>query len=859
MQPAGQWLLIAIFLVVMTGGAPISRAAVVNAAAVDAAAQGATLSMISPTACPNGGCAGGQRLNMRYDYIFSAYNPDSGSTNVKVCLYAPSSWGIGLDARESVVGVETGANYARSTHCDEDTIPPADYSLIMARETAFTQSRASDGIEAVFRLSRTASGTGRVVARLFEFSGSGIWTQTNPAATPLLSTAPSANPAYVANNAVVCENNNPCYINSGDDLPTGLGTGLKDAVDAAAAGTNIQVLGNYTIKTSTVLVNRPVIISGSNNSKLTFNGPGTCSGALLALNDAVTVRNLNIDDGVCSTPGRNLLEVNSTGSVLIESNTLINSDNAVLIRNNSGAVTVRYNHINGNAGYAVYAEGHSAGGALEMIGNNLHGNRTGAAVECSAAATGAVTNRRVNHNYWGPTAPTTQSTHCYISEGRHLGAPVTLKDETPGVNVKLVTVNETKTYAFEDQIAYRRSGGADFDLYIADHGYASPGGPPFTYAMGGESLGPCSNAFDVFLADGANPSGALELSIRYDKTSACQVTINSAQYCGQTTTPSLYPLHWYDPATNATRWWDTTGQRPENLTSGEGQATTCNIASNEIQVTIDSTGRPNLNNDLNYTPLMVGIPILKSFKPLASNQAVTINWTTNNETDVTGFYVLQSLDGTNFSPVTDLIQRTGSALQGRSYSIYKDKLTNGVTYHFRLQILRTDGIPVYSAIESVVVNVATITPTFTPSPTFTRTIPPPTVTPFPTMVFTQRPTAIATQTATVQIGTPSVTPYVFTSPEGTQDTEPIKDNEGDAYPPPETETPMGAYPPPDSAVDTPDGEPDSATASPTPVPTVVSGSSIPEQFAPWISLFLGMLSGSALLGAAGLWFFRLRK
>jgi hypothetical protein len=853
MRTAGQWLLIAILILVIAGAQPAVQAAAAGASTTNSAAQGTMLAMTSPTDCPVGGCAAGQRLNLRFDFMFSAYNPDSGTPNVKVCLYAPTSWGVSLDARENVVGEETGANYTRAAHCNEDTAKPADYSLIMARETMLTQSRVSDGIGAVLRLSSTASGTGRIVARLFEFNNSGSWMQTDNAATALLSTTPAANPSFAANNAAACGNNKPCYINSGDDLPTGLGTGLKDAVDASPAGANIIVLGNYTIKSSTVVVNRPVMISGVTDSSLSFAGPGACSGSMLALNDAVTVRNLNINDGVCSNPGRNLLEVNSSGPVVIESNDLTNSDNAIFIRDNSGSITVRYNHISGNAGYAIYAEGHNSGGALTAIGNNLHDNRTGAAVECSNGAAIPITNRLVDHNYWGPTAPSGEITHCSISAGKRLGAPAMLKNGAPGVDVRLVNVTETKNYTFDNQIAYRRNGGSDFGLYIVNHGFASPDGPPFTYALGGESLGPCSNAFDVFLANGANPSGTLELSIRYDKTSACQATINSGQYCGQTTNMGLYPLYWYDPATDATRWWNTTGKRPEKLTSGEGQVTTCNISANEIQVAIDNTGRPNLSGDLNYTPFMIGIPILKSFTPLASNQTVTVNWTTNNETDVTGFYVLRSLDGTNFSPITDLIQRSGSALAGRFYSITDGGRTNGVTYYYRLQVLRSDGIPIYSAIESVTANVATITPTFTASPTFTRTVPLPTRTPPPTMVFTQRPTSIPTRTATVRVITPSVTPYDFTTPESTPGSQP---GNSDPYPPPEGETPIDDYPPPGDDAGSVTISP---TVSSTPVPTIVSGSTVPVQFAPWISLILGMLSGATILSAIALLWLRLRK
>jgi hypothetical protein len=867
MRTAAQWLLVLVWMLASISFAPVVLAAppslpeppepgpaapagILNAPL----SQGAALTMISPTVCPDGRCAAGQRLNMRFDFQLTGYTPggEDPNPNVKICLYAPAGWGVQADLTDSVPGETSALPYNRVTACSEDPAPPDNAVLFTAREARLPASASADGVRAAFRLGKNASGAGVIRGRVFVLDGT--WKLVNEATTTSFTPTPYANPAFVANNASACGNSSPCYINSGDDLPDGIGTGLKDAVDAADPGAVITVLGTYTIKSSTVLVNRPVIITGAGDSTLTYNGPGVCSGAMLSLNDAVTVRSLNINDGICSVPGRNLLEVNSPGTVMIESNDLTEGDNAILIRAGSGPVTVRYNHITGNKGYAVQAEG-AGGGALEVVANNLHGNRSDLpAIECANAGTGSVPNRRANHNYWGLNSPTLENSRCTISPSKRLGAPITQVSGAPGVNALLVNVTEARTYAFDNQMSYRRSGGSNFGLYIIDHGYGGTSGPPFTYAQGEESISPCGSAYDIFLADGAAPTGALELSFKYDKTVTCETVISSNQYCGQTTNPALYPLYWYDPSPNpVTRGWDTTGQRPEGLTTGEGQATSCNTTTKEILVSIDTTGRPNLSGDLDYTPFMVGIPILKSFKPLASSQTVNITWVTNNEPDVAGFYLLTSLDGKNFTQNPNLIPRSGSPLQGRSYIQTITGLTNGQTYYYRLRILRTDGISVYSAIEVVTVNAATITPTPTASPTFTRTVPFPTITPFPTRVPTQRPTAVPSATRTERPFTPSVTPFQFEEVDGTL--MPVHTFTGgeDGSPQPgemeETAAPTA------EATITP-----TPTASETPAPTVVSPAAGAAQFSPWLSLLIGLFSSAALVGAAaGLWWLRARR
>ncbi len=838
MRSAGRWVLIFMLVVTLAGLKPTG----VTHAAIPArpAQQINTLTILSPTSCPGGGCAAGQRMNLRFDFEFLSYSPDA-NPNVKFCIYAPTGWNVEADPIQTIQGELTAVDYQPINDCSPDVTPDG-YTLVIARQATITGRVFSDAVTMALRIGPNPTGAGRFLARLFESTDGTTFIRTQQALAAILSVTPAAVQVFVANDAATCGSRSPCYLNSGDDLPDGLGTGLRDAVQAVPNGAIITALGTYTIKSNTVLIDRPVTLNGIDDSRITYSGSGPCSEAMLSLQAAVTLQGLNINDGTCSNPSRSLVEINSSSDVLIESNDLTGGDNAIYISDNSGTVRVRYNHVSGNAGFAIYAEGHSRGGALEVVANNLHAN--GNTIECSATATAPVANRRVNHNYWGQTSPTQQTSHCTLAEAKRLGAPIALRTGAAGVNVQLVTVRETKTYVFSNQIAFRRSGGSDYNLYIVDHGFLTSSGAPFTTAAGQASPSACSTYWDVFLPDGVSPTGALELSFKYDRITACQATINSSLFCGQSTTPALYPLYWYDPG-GVTGGWDTTGQKPENLTTGEGQATTCVINASEIQVSIDNTGRPALAADLGYTPFMVAVPILRSFQPLARNQAIDIVWTTNVEPDVTGFYVLRGESPNNLSQIGEFIPRRGTALTGvisPPYTYVDTGLQNNVTYYYRLQIVRASGSPDYSQIVGLAANLPTITPTFTVSPTRTSTIPRPTPTPRPTNVPTQRPTAVPTWSATPRTETPTATLFILETSTA--------------------ETP--AYPlPGDEMTGTPVAAARSVTPSPSATRTISPGAVeyVNRTAAwPWISLLLGLLAGlAAVAAAAGGWWWYLRK
>ncbi len=119
---------------------------------------------------------------------------------------------------------------------------------------------------------------------------------------------PCHNPAYVCtNDGIGCSGYNPCYLNSGDDLANGIGTGLKDAVDASLAGWVINIHGNYLIKSNTVVIDKALLIQGDGNDSLTYNSTAACGNAMLLVSDGATIQKLNINDGICVTPSRDLI------------------------------------------------------------------------------------------------------------------------------------------------------------------------------------------------------------------------------------------------------------------------------------------------------------------------------------------------------------------------------------------------------------------------------------------------------------------------------------------------------------------------------------------------------------------------
>lgn len=704
--------------------------------------QATTLTMTSPAACPSSGCAAGQRLNLRATFQLGNYLP-AQTPNVGLCLYTPIHWAAEMQPLNTT-GIISGVQYQAGTdHCAFADAPPAGYTLLAGASAALSNIEVADAVDFALRIGASAAAGGLVYVRIVENNGS-AWAQTDQGLLAI-QVVPTASTIYVANDAAACSINSPCYVNSGDDLADGVGTGLKDAIDShsAADPATIYILGNYLIKSNAVLLDRPHKVLGLNDARITYTGTA-CAQPMVRVTAGAAIGSLTITDGSCTSPSRDLLVIDSPADVTIEASDLIDGKDAVRLRDNSGNLTLQFNQIQNNSGYAVFREPGAGTGAITAAANNFYNNRSGAQVNCAGKG-------EVNHNFWGFGVNTQSGAEqCNAVEGKQLGAPGLPRSGAAGIDAQRVTVGTTLNYSFNNKIGYLRSSdGADFDMYIVNHGFGSPENVPFT---GGQpdSLIPCSNYWDVFLARGAVPSQSLTLAFRYDLTSGCTAVVESSQYCGSGNM-ALYPLWWYDPAGNVTLGWDKTGQNPQGSGAGgaTGQETTCDTAQKEIRVIIDATGRPAMLNDLNFTPFVVGLSpvsssvILTRFTGSSGDGSATIEWTTSSESNTRGFYVLRSLisDG-GFVRVSSEIASLGTPLSGANYTFTDTGLTNGTTYYYRLEIVSAGGDSSFTGSISVVAGL----PTLTPTPTQTHT---PTITPTGPTPTATGPTSTATSTRTI--------------------------------------------------------------------------------------------------------------
>ena len=720
------------------------------------AIQATQLTLVSPAACPPAGCAAGQTLDLRASFDLANLDPVP-APNVQVCLYTPTNWAT-ESLRIDATGAGTGAAYLPGTaNCGS---APEGYTMSGGVSAQISTGAVSDQLNLGFRIGRTATANGSVLVRVYQKTATS-W-QPPVESSAAIGVTPTSAVVYAANDAAACGSSSPCYLNSGADSADGMGTALKDAVDAQPV--SVTILGEYAVKSNTVWVDKAVIIQGLADSRITYPG-ASCSEPMLRLTAGVTLRSLTITDGVnCSAPSRDLVEVDSPADVTLEYVDLLSGQNGLKVSDNTGNVTLRFSQVMDNSEYALFRVPYAAGGALRVVGNNLYNNRPGVQVDCGNAG-------QADHNFWGfGVAATTATSQCTVSDNKRLGAPVQPRSGGAGVQGETVTVTTIKQSGFNGLVGYQRStDGSDYKLNLINHGAGSPENVPFTGGALG-SLTACSNYYDIFLEKDAVTSAQLTLSLRYDQILAgCASTIETAEYCASEDAAKI-PLYWFSPSIMAPGVWKTTG--------ATGQATTCNIAAKEIQVIIDSSDRPDFSNDLNFTPFVVGLlpqpssVVITRFAAIPGSGQASIQWTTASEVNLSGFYVLRSLAAAGpFERVTSLIVHTGSSASGANYEYIDAGLTNNTTYYYRLEIINNSLGSNFSNVISATIGqpTPTFTQTFTPTRTLTLTgtITPTGPTPTPTGSLTRTPTRTITLTRfPTRTRTPIryATYYIFRSP-----------------------------------------------------------------------------------------------
>lgn len=717
-----------------------------------------SLDLTSPAGCPLTGCAAGQRLNYRLTFPVNPVFADGN--NVMVCVTSSggsSSPGVTLidfsTGYISSQGLISGATYTPISNCDGNSFSGEEHVISVAAQLS---SSLSDQLNLAVRLHRLADSNGSIRYHLFEKDSTGNWIEKEMTSASITVAASQVNTAYVAETSDDCNLEAPCFINSGDDLPGGLGTGLKDAIDALPVGISanpiiITILGDYPVKTREVLLDRPnIIIQGRAGSKLTAAG-STCTEPLLGITSAVTIQNLAIDDGECTSVSRNLIRINSSLPVTIQRSTLRNGAHAILYEDNSGNLLVQFNHFTNNVGNAIRRVGANNAGKLTAVANNILGNTWAPVVECGSPAKGTV-----DHNFWGAgITPKTASNNCTFTTGAQLGAAVLT--QTTGVLGELVQVQTRETILFGGDLTVRRSTGSDYTLYVVNHGQGSEINIPFLN-HGTDPITACSNFYDIFLASALPQGSDLIASFKYDLNSSCQAVIETQNYCGQEVDPSLYPLWWFDPKTELTESWGRVGQSQ----SGQpGQSVVCDTTQKTITMTIDDTGRPNLTQDMNQTPFIVGLPLPQGVE--LSEEGFTgsyhynqagLTWTTLSENTIGGFHILRSenINGP-YLRISGLIEGIGNPFLGGIYAYTDSPLPTGKTYYYKLEVVDSEDLTLQ------LFGPITIT-TATPTPTFTHTF---TIT--PTLTITLTPTVTLTPTRTpTRTPTPTRTSYIYRSP-----------------------------------------------------------------------------------------------
>jgi hypothetical protein len=727
--------------------APIALILLAGALAVSFSSSMAAsddLSMDSPDECPTGGCAAGQRLNFKVSF---SVTPETAGINTQICVYTANTWADYSDSWISNEGLITSKNYTPGETGNTCTDNADGHQWFLGGYATLDVGTATtDQLEFVLRIDAAAVDDGDVIVKVFHTNGSSDFIESFNESQHIEVSEKSIT-AYVGQTAIECGNHSPCYINSGDDGANGLGTGLRDAIMAADADSEIKILNDYPIKNNTVLVDKNLTISGSDiDAMITYNGGETCvTEPMLLFTNGGTLKDLTINDGSCINTSRDLIQVDSPTDVSIKHNTLNDGNRAIVILDNDGDVHVAFNQISGHQSYAVLRSSGSSGGKADIVANNFMDNRSWSQVNCNGSGT-------ADHNFWGEGVSATSSAlNCGVTDGKQLGAPILLSSGGVGVEAILKQVTGSTTYAFSNKIGVKRTSGSNFYIYIVNHGQGGEDNIPF-YEEGAGPIDACSNFYDVFLAE-SSEARDLTLTLKYDLNASCISTIESSDYCAQSDS-SLFPLWWYDPLNNKTNGWERTGGN-----------TTCNMAENSISVEIDDISNPGFTPDLNFTPFVIGLQqsdgvTLSQFTASFDITRTDLKWVTSSEVNIKGFHILRSETSSGgYSRVSPLIDAIGDTFIGGIYSYSDTEISFSRTYYYKLEVIGDNDATVqtYGPV-SILTSTNTPTPTMTYTVTLTRT-PTSTRTSYATRTSTpysyRSPTSYYRQNTSTPIGTPT--------------------------------------------------------------------------------------------------------
>ena len=123
---------------------------------------------------------------------------------------------------------------------------------------------------------------------------------------------------------------------------------------------------------------------------------------------------------------------------------------------------------------------------------------------------------------------------------------------------------------------------------------------------------------------------------------------------------------------------------------------------------------------------------LLCFDAQGTDAVIEIEWETGTEFDTRGFYLMRGdVEDGSFNPISEFIYNCDDGGMVGGYYFFKDfAVMNGQTYYYRLQEITSDDESIYypalneppiSAVAGLPTAVDTLTPSLTPTPTWTLT------------------------------------------------------------------------------------------------------------------------------------------